>query len=194
MRGSTRIDAVAFKLRGLAMVPIVAMLGLCRWNEIEHPAAVWGLGLAIFVAGVALRVWAQRHLCYRLKTAPRLAVTGPYAHVRNPVYIGNLLILAGLAVTCELLWAAPLTTLWAGLVYSRAVRFEEYRLTKRYGVEYQRYVTSVPRWVPRVPTLILPWPGCARAVTWSAAGRAEWHCPMFLLLPIVKEIVGHGAA
>ncbi len=188
------LDAAAFKVRGLAMVPVAVLLGLCRWNEIEHPAAVWGLGLPVFMAGCAVRVWAQRHLCYRLKTAPRLAVTGPYAHVRNPVYLGNILILAGLAVTCELLWAVPLVMVWAALIYTRAVRFEESRLLKRYGDEYRRYLAAVPRWMPRLPAVHDAWSDCARAVGWAAASRAEWHCPLLLLLPTVKELVGHGAA
>lgn len=194
MRDYRLIHAAAFKVRGLAMVPVALLLGLCRWHETENELAVWGVGLPIFAAGVVLRIWAQRHLCYRLKAERRLSVTGPYAHVRNPVYIGNTLILVGLAMTCELFWMALPTVLWAGLMYSLAIRFEENRLAKRHGDEYRRYQERVPRWVPRLPTLILPWADCARAVSWSAAGRAEWHCPMFLLLPIVKEIVGHGAA
>ncbi len=194
MRDYRLLDAVAFKLRGLALAPLVALLGLCRWNELEHPGGVWGGGRPIFRAGVGLRVWAQRHLCYRLKTAPRLAVTGPYAHVRNPVYIGNLLLLAGLAVACELLWAVPLVLAWGGLVYALAVRFEESRLLKRYGAEYERFRARVPRWLPRARTSAWSWPGCAQAVSWACAGQAEWHCPLFLLLPIVKELVGHGPA
>ncbi len=194
MREYRLIDAAAFKLRGLAMIPVAALLGLCRWNEIEHPAVIWGLGLPIFAAGVALRVWAQRHLCYRLKIAPRLAVTGPYAHVRNPVYIGNTLMLVGLAMTCEVFWAVLLVVLWASLVYSLAVRFEECRLAKRYGDEYRRYIHHVPRWVPRLPALNGSWPGCAQAVSWAAASRAEWHCPILLLIPIIKELIGHGPA
>lgn len=194
MRKYNLLHALAFKLRGVLMVPLAVLLGLCRWAEIEHPAAVWGIGLPVFLAGVALRVWSQRHLCYRLKTAPRLAVTGPYAHVRNPVYIGNTLILAGLAVTCELAWAVPLVVLWAGLVYALAVRFEEARLLKRYGDEYRQYLQRVPRWAVRPSTLQLSWPECARAVSWSAASRAEWQCGLLLMLPIAKEFIGHGPA
>lgn len=191
-RGYNLLHAIVFKARGLALVPPLVLLVLCRRWEIESEWAIWGAGLPVFLAGTVLRVWAQRHLSYRLRTDPRLAVTGPYAYVRNPVYIGNALIVAGLAVMCELPWAVPLLVLWASIVYSLAVRFEEARLLKRYGEQYERYLHRVPRWVPAIPALLESWPDGARAVSWATAGRAEWQCSLLLLLPGAKELISHG--
>ncbi len=184
-------QAVIFKVRGLAMVPMLVLLTLFpRW-ETENVWLIYGLGVPVFLGGIWIRVWSQRHLRYRLKTDARLAVTGPSAHVRNPVYIGNTLILCGLALLCELPWAVPLMALWAAAIYSVAVRFEENRLLKRYGDEYQRYMRCVPRWIPSIQMLVPTAAESDLGVSWFSAARVEWQCALLLALPIFKELVIH---
>ena len=53
-------------------------------------------------AGEALRLWASGHI----EKTKRLATGGPYAHSRNPLYVGSLLIALGVAVACASLWVA----------------------------------------------------------------------------------------
>lgn len=186
------LHAAAFKLRGLLMVPLVAFVLLCAKWEWEYSPGVWGLGLLLFVAGLGLRCWAQRHFKYRLRTGAErhLAVTGPFAYCRNPVYIGNLLLLTGVTALCELIWAVPLVVLWGGLVYTLAVRFEEFRLTKRFGTDYLRYRDVVPRWLPAAPALLREaWSAAVRPAGWPRVLRAEWQCLVLLLVPVVKEVV-----
>ncbi len=181
-------DAVAFKLRGLLMVPAVALLLLWHRWEWEYDAGVWATGLLLFAGGVVLRVWAQKHLKYRLRAGHALATTGPYTVTRNPVYVGNLLLLASLAVLCELPWMIPLVGGWAALVYDRAIRFEEYRLTKRHGDEYVAYQQRVGRWWPR--TAVGGRTLGARATGWDRAASVEWQCLLLLVIPAIKEIIG----
>ncbi len=141
------LHAVAFKLRGLSMVPLVVFAFLSVKWEWENGPVVWSLGMPLFLAGLGLRCWAQRHLKYRLRSGGEhhLAVTGPFAYCRNPVYIGNLLLLTGVIVLCELIWVVPVVILWGGIIYTLAVRFEELRLTKRFGIDYLYYRDTVPR-------------------------------------------------
>src|SRR3990172_2415258 len=74
-----------FKRGGILMVPpIVLLLVWTRWQWPSVPGA-WATGLPLFVLGVALRVWAQRYLKYRLRQGRWLTVVGPYAWTRNPV-------------------------------------------------------------------------------------------------------------
>ncbi len=177
-------QAVAFKLRGLLMVPLVAfLLFWTRW-EWEYEPGVWGVGLALFLVGVALRIWAQRYLRYRLREGKGLATVGPYAWTRNPVYLGNLLMFAGLCVTCELPWVLPFALAWVALVYHAAVRFEEDRLNKRYGEAYTAYCRRVPRWLPRTP---IPTPFAARGASLWRAAAVEWQCLLLVIVPIAKE-------
>lgn len=188
MKPYRKHQVVAFKLRGLLMAPLAALLFFCRDWEWEYDVGVWTTGLLLFVLGVALRVWAQRHLKYRLHGAGGLAMTGPYVWMRNPVYAGNILILAGLCVLCELPWMIPVICSWAAVVYDAAIRFEEYRLTKRYGAEYLAYQQRVGRWWPRVPLAAAS--PAARPSNWHRAIRVEWQCAMLLLIPAIKETIG----
>jgi len=181
-------QAAAFKLRGILMVPVLLVLFFCTEREWEYELGVWIVGLAPFVAGVALRVWAQRHLKYRLRVDHGLATTGPYAFMRNPVYVGNLLILAGLCVTCELPWMIPLVCGWAAIVYDSAVRFEEVRLRKRHGDAYAAYCGRVHRWWPRAPSAGAMVPSAETVCTWARAAAVEWQCLALLLIPAVKEL------
>ena len=190
MREYNLLHAVFFKTRGVLMVPPLVFLGIFfRW-EWEAEWAVWSLGLSIFLLGVAVRVWAQQHLHYRLPEAERgLATTGPYAFMRNPVYIGNMLIFAGLCVLCELPWAIPLFCVWAFIVYSLSIRFEEHRLRKRFGEAYIAYCERTPRWLPRKP--VWPAANAAPVAPLHSALRAEWQCLCLLLIPLAKELLSH---
>jgi protein-S-isoprenylcysteine O-methyltransferase Ste14 len=116
--------AGAFKLRGLLMAPLVVFMFVHYDERRERSVSEWTVGVALFSLGVALRVVAQRHLRYRLNDTQRLTQGGPYRHVRNPVYLGNVLILTGLALTSELPWLVPIAVGWAGLIYHLAVLFE----------------------------------------------------------------------
>ncbi|MCD6309020.1 MAG: isoprenylcysteine carboxylmethyltransferase family protein [Candidatus Latescibacteria bacterium] len=74
---------------------------------------------------------------------------GIYAFVRNPLYLGSLLIgLGACLIGRDLLFAALFTTAYP-LVYYRIVRREESHLVRRYGGDYERYLAEVPRFLPR---------------------------------------------
>jgi protein-S-isoprenylcysteine O-methyltransferase Ste14 len=124
---------------------------------------------------------------YRLPEAERgLATSGPYAFMRNPVYIANMLMFAGLCVLCELPWAIPLVCAWAFIVYNIGIRFEEQRLRKRYGEAYTDFCERTPRWIPHHPVWMAV--RAAPAASLRCALRAEWQCLCLLLIPIAKEL------
>jgi protein-S-isoprenylcysteine O-methyltransferase Ste14 len=97
------------------------------------------VGGSIAFCGLALRAWAAA--C--LDKGRILAVGGPYAYTRNPLYLGSLLIGAGFA------WAGRSWLLGAGfcalfvLVYWPVMRSEEAFLRQRFGAVYERYATEV---------------------------------------------------
>ncbi len=79
----------------------------------------------------------------------RLVTTGPYAWSRNPMYLGHLLSLAGLALaTGSPVGVAGLLWQWRRL--SRRVEVDEERLARIFGDDFRDYAARVPRWVPRV--------------------------------------------
>jgi protein-S-isoprenylcysteine O-methyltransferase Ste14 len=83
---------------------------------------------------------------------PRALIINPcFRVVRNPMYVGVALMIAGQA----LWWGSPLTLVWAALVTTAfhvfVVAYEEPHLRRTFGDHYSAYCERVPRWVPRVP-------------------------------------------
>ncbi len=137
-----------YRLRGVLVgLPfLVVLLEPRPWSADRH--VVSALGIALAGLGLALRVWAQEHLHYRLRADMNLTVTGPYQFIRNPLYVGNIAILTGSIATGGNAWLALAAGVWTAAVYTAVVRFEEQRLTRRYGEPYRVYVARVPRWFP----------------------------------------------
>ena len=106
-------------------------------------------GLPLLVAGVALRLWAAGHL---LKVR-ELTVSGPYAHTRNPLYVGTFLIGAGFVVAAGTAVAAialPIgLLLFFGYYFPRKERKESALLESLYGEPYCAYHAAVPALLPR---------------------------------------------
>jgi protein-S-isoprenylcysteine O-methyltransferase Ste14 len=81
---------------------------------------------------------------------PRLVVTGFYRHVRNPIYVGFLIILIGQTLLFGSRGLAEYTAV-AWCIGAAAVRFyEEPVLTRKFGAEYLAYRRAVPAWIPRL--------------------------------------------
>lgn len=181
-----------FNVRGLLMVPPMLFCALVFVGEYENDAVVFGVGGAVFAVGLAIRVWSQIHLHYRLRVRKVLTTSGPYAFVRNPIYIGNTIILLGLTVMSELLWFIPVTLIWAGVVYAFVVRYEEAHLLNKYGAAYATYLDRVPRWIPVVPVDgYVAQTGVVRQF-FCRSVRAELHCFLLILPFLVKEVIDHA--
>jgi protein-S-isoprenylcysteine O-methyltransferase Ste14 len=104
------------------------------------------IGVPISLLGLALRAWAAGCLAKNRE----LATGGPYAYTRNPLYIGTLLVAAGLAAASR---SPGLALLFAGvflLVYLPVIQNEEQHLRKIFP-EYSVYAERVPALIPRIP-------------------------------------------
>jgi protein-S-isoprenylcysteine O-methyltransferase Ste14 len=96
-------------------------------------------GLPVSALGLALRAWATGHVEKNL----RLAQSGPYAYVRNPLYLGTLLVAAGFAIASRE-W--PLAVLFAVVflfIYLPAIELEEQHLRKLFP-DFAAYADCVP--------------------------------------------------
>jgi protein-S-isoprenylcysteine O-methyltransferase Ste14 len=82
--------------------------------------------------------------------APRAFVAiGPYRHVRNPMYIGGLVLLFGFGLYERSISILFLTLLLFPLLHLFVLFYEEPILTRRFGSSYQEYLRTVRRWIPR---------------------------------------------
>ena len=141
-------------------------LALVAWSEPSPRSLI--AGAPVVVAGIALRSWAVGHLV----KSERITVSGPYAHLRHPLYLGTLLIGLGLAAMlggAAALCGAGGLSLWFALRYlPRKERVETARLLRRHGELYARYRAEVPALWPRLRR----W---QPAPEWR--GRIESECP-----------------
>jgi protein-S-isoprenylcysteine O-methyltransferase Ste14 len=99
-----------------------------------------------------MRLWGVHHIGAISRTRSErlgpLIASGPFAHVRNPLYVGNLLLWRGFTLAARLLWLAPLVFVLLAVEYHAIVRWEEQLLTTRMGEPYRAYMKRVPRWIP----------------------------------------------
>jgi protein-S-isoprenylcysteine O-methyltransferase Ste14 len=133
-------DAVA-RLRvpsGFLIVLVFAWL--------SHPTREsLAIGVPVSILGLALRAWAAGCLAKN----QRLATGGPYAFTRNPLYIGTLLVAAGLTIAARNPYLAILFALVFVLIYLPVIQLEEQHL-RRLFPEYATYAERVPSLVPRM--------------------------------------------
>jgi len=102
-------------------------------------------GVPLSLAGLVLRAWAAGCLAKNRQ----LATGGPYAYTRNPLYIGTLLVAAGLAVAACSIGLAGLFAAVFLLVYLPLIQNEEQHLRKTFP-EYAEYAERVPALIPRL--------------------------------------------
>jgi len=158
----TRVGGWLFKQRTWLPLPIAIALLLIPGSadaSLPSTSLIWA-GVPIVAAGELLRLWAVHHIGVISRTrSDRLGPlidSGPFSIVRNPLYLGNILLWVGFAVSARLLWLAPIIVLLLAFEYHAIVRWEEQLLTARIGAAYGDYTRRVPRWLPafRVPATV----------------------------------------
>jgi protein-S-isoprenylcysteine O-methyltransferase Ste14 len=102
------------------------------------------VGLPLASLGLLLRAWAAGHLAKN----ERLATAGPYARLRNPLYLGTLIAAAGLVAASRRVELALLFGAVFALIYLPVIEQEEQHLRKLFP-EYAAYAERVPLLLPR---------------------------------------------
>ena len=110
------------------------------------------VGLGCVAAALALDVWAFRTLRRHRTTirphaaASALVTEGPFGLSRNPIYLGNLLLVAGIGLALGRLWLVLLAPLLAVALQELAIKREERHLEARFGAAWRDYAARVRRW------------------------------------------------
>jgi protein-S-isoprenylcysteine O-methyltransferase Ste14 len=145
-----KIGRFLYTFRGLLPAPL--LLAVVLWGRPTELS--WLAGLAVAALGEAGRFWALTYIGPKSRAedkrrADRLISEGPYSLTRNPLYVANLTIAAGLLLAANrwvLLLLVPL-----GFVYYTLVALaEEEFLARAFPADWESYRASVPRFLPRV--------------------------------------------
>lgn len=105
-----------------------------------------GAGLLLMLLAVH-ELRRQRTTVLPHRTPDRLVQSGIYSRSRNPIYLGDVLLLAGLILRFDAVLALPLIPILTWVLERRFVIPEENRMRRKYRAEFARYEQKVRRWV-----------------------------------------------
>ena len=111
--------------------------------------ATLAAGAAVSFVGILLRAWASGHI----RKNDALAVSGPYAYTRNPLYLGSFILGLGFTIGSGRWWLGILfAALFLG-IYLPVMRVESATLADLFGESFQAYAAAVPLFLPRLTPL-----------------------------------------
>lgn len=147
------ISSILFKYRSYTPIPFLILM-LVFYN-----ANIWSLiiGFLIALTGEAIRLWGVSWTGSETRTTGAaggtfLIISGPFAYVRNPLYIGNILLYLGLGIMSFALFpylqiVAICFFLWQ---YHLIIKYEEKYLQNKFGNDYIDYIKNVRSIIPRI--------------------------------------------
>lgn len=149
--GAVRSFARSSPRQTFVLIPILTAIGEVLLRGRPRVRAEWlGLcfaGYALYRAAGAYRSAERAGPAGFASPPERLVTTGPYGWSRNPMYLGHLAFLAGLALATRS-QVAVVGLAWQWCRLAERVRMDEERLERVFGDEYRDYVRRVPRWLP----------------------------------------------
>jgi len=182
------MDNWLFKWRGYAVLPVIIIIFILA----KPTAGSFWAGLGIAVLGELIRIWGVGYAGKTTRnnqlTAPLLVTAGPYAYLRNPLYLGNCITALGFTVIAM----GGLSPVMRGIIlllylltyltlYWRVILAEETFLAQLYGEQYQTYLQNVPRIIPRLK----PWEQQQGNFHLKAVWQAETHTIMIFIVVTV---------
>lgn len=112
----------------------------------------WGLGLPLIILGEAIRVWSIMHIGPTTRTreicADKLVTSGPYCCCRNPLYLANLLKVAGIISIAGNPFYAALVTVFYAIEFCFMIPYEEQFLAQKFPEQFKSYKELVPAMLP----------------------------------------------
>jgi len=183
-----------FRYRGITPLPFVLILLI--QSDLTRMGVI--CGLLVITLGESIRIAGIRRAGGNTRTrkvgAKKLCTAGIYSYVRNPLYLGNVIIYIGFALMAGGPWVVYLmiiALIYFIVQYGFIISLEEAKLTDLFGDEYREYKENVPRLVPR----LTPWqkdPG-HNPKKWKKVLKAEkstlLNQTVFTITLIIKEML-----
>ncbi len=127
-------------------VPLGFLFGIIFLIFARPAPVTLGIGGIIAVVGILIRGWASGHI----RKNQNLAVSGPYAYTRNPLYLGSFILGIGFTIASGVWWLGLIfVALFLG-IYLPVMRVEAKDLTEIFGADYEEYARKVPLFFPRL--------------------------------------------
>ena len=145
------VDRFFFKYRSYTPIPLIIVVLI-----LTNPSWIsFIVGFVFVLLGEGLRFWGVAYAGSATRTTgkaggERLITDGPFAYVRNPLYLGNFLMSSGFLIMswAWMPWMIFIFISLFGIQYSFIVRHEEEYLSKKFGEKYTNYKQCVHRWIP----------------------------------------------
>lgn len=150
---SKSLSSWFFRYRSYTPIPFVIVM------IIFENANIWSLifGFIVVMIGELIRLWGVSWAGSETRTTGQmegtyLIISGPFGHVRNPLYIGNILIYLGVGIMSFAIfpYLQVAALLFFIFQYYHIIKGEEEFLQKKYGQQFTEYKKNVPRLFPRI--------------------------------------------
>ena len=148
-----RLSEVFFKYRSYTPIPFIIIM------LFYHNSNIWSLiaGLIIAFTGEFLRLWGVSWAGSETRTTNNvggtyLIISGPFAHLRNPLYLGNIMMYIGIGIMSFALfpWLQVAGLIFFSLQYNIIINEEEEYLKNTFGKQFANYTANVRRFIPRL--------------------------------------------
>ena len=148
------MDIRNFFFANRSFTPIPIALSIIYFAQPENQNIL--LGFMVLLVGELIRMWSVSYAGGETRTtsvgAPSLCTAGPYAYVRNPIYVGNMLMYLGIVIIAgspNLMLMVLATMSFFIIQYSLIISLEEEKLDELFGPEYVTYKSNVRAILPR---------------------------------------------
>jgi protein-S-isoprenylcysteine O-methyltransferase Ste14 len=162
------------------------------WEVLCLLISLSGLFVRIITVGYAASHTSGKNTKQQIAAA--LNTTGMYSVVRNPLYLGNFLIVMGVMLFLRVWWIPVIYTLVFALYYERIIFAEEMFLRRKFGRQYLEWALKTPAVLPH----FRGWQSPNVPFNWRSVLRREYHglisivSSMFLLETVGDLYIGHG--
>lgn len=176
-----------FKYRDYTPIPLILLLMLIHQPTVASATA----GTLVVVLGELIRIYSVAFIGSISRTrkgtlGDHLVTEGPFGIVRNPLYVGNFLIVLGFLIHAKTFWFGIFTVVLFFVQYLNVVVYEEGLLREKFGQTFETYCETVPAWFPRrIPLLRdLAWPDTFSPALWSERRTLTSIVVVFILLSL----------